>query len=41
MWQIGLKVVLLVAHGKKVEGLPPEVECVSVRDVLQGEVRGL
>lgn len=41
MWQIGLKVVLLVAHGKTVEGLPPEVECVSVRDVLQGEVRGL
>ena len=40
-WEIGLKVILLVAHGQKVEGLPPEVECVSIRDVLKGEVRGL
>ena len=41
MWGIGMKVVLLVTNEKQVEGLPPEVTCVSAREVLLGEVRGL
>jgi hypothetical protein len=40
-WEAGLKVVLLVAHGRSVAGLPPEVVCLSARDVLRGEVRSL
>ncbi|MEI7900214.1 MAG: DUF58 domain-containing protein [bacterium] len=40
-WEIGVKVVLIVAHGRQAAGLPPEVVCVSARDVLRGEVRGL
>ncbi len=40
-WETGLKVVLLVAHGHPVEGLPPEVICLSARDVLRGEVLSL
>jgi uncharacterized protein (DUF58 family) len=37
-WEIGLKAVLVVARGQRVDGLPPEVVCVSARDVLDGEV---
>jgi uncharacterized protein (DUF58 family) len=40
-WEAGLKVVLLVARGRSVEGLPPEVVCLSVRSVLRGEVHSL
>jgi len=40
-WEAGLKVVLLVARGRPVSGLPPEVLCLSVRDVLSGEVHSL
>lgn len=40
-WEIGLKVVLVVAQGRPIAGLPPEVECVSARAVLSGEVHGL
>ncbi len=41
VWEIGMKVVLVVAHGRQVHGLPPEVVCLSARDVLRGEVHGL
>jgi len=40
-WEIGLKVVLVVAEGRPIAGLPPEVVCVSARAVLSGEVHGL
>ena len=40
-WEIGVKVVLVVAHGRQVASLPPEVVCLSARDVLSGEVHGL
>ena len=40
-WEAGLKVVLLVKHGQVIEGLPPEVICLSARDVLRGEVLSL
>ena len=40
-WETGFKAVLLVPHGRLVSGLPSEVACLSVRDVLRGEVRSL
>lgn len=40
-WEIGLKVVLLVERGRPVVNLPPDVVCVSVGDVLRGEVHSL
>lgn len=40
-WETGLKVILLVAHGRPAGDLPPEVVCLSVRDVLLGKVLGL
>jgi len=40
-WDAGLKVVLLTTGGGAVDGLPPEVVCLSAREVLRGEVRSL
>jgi len=40
-WEIGLKVILLTAGGKRPAGLPAEAFCFSAMDVFQGKVTEL
>jgi uncharacterized protein (DUF58 family) len=40
-WEIGLKIVLVTADGRRPDGLPAEAVCLSARSVLRGEVAEL
>ena len=40
-WNVGVKILLVTPTGRRIPGLPPEVECLEARAILNGEVAAL